>query len=820
MRSVSVAIPLKCVSSVGRGKGPQTFESLLKVLGVDRSSPEALAQSLPFSLNDTTAGSENELQTCVIGKREEVDLPLIIEESGYYHNILKRFKAGETPRRAIIEIEKYLRDNPPQIWENSWVRFPRTLIRERTDTVFKKDLLADKKNPQGPLRNDLDKFIFTQGGEELIRVPVSYLLKLALMEALYDEPGTHRAITETGEAVAGHFLNDNTSPETYSFHPVFLNESSRMGMGLARETAKRFLLSQFLVMYANLRFRLAEGGQRIVLYFAPHPPVRQKMLNESISDSFYRELFMNPCLSGWDRGEEKFRYMGLCHQVLSRSQLNVIPKLKESGIIVNNLVVLPNLSNISLANNGTHVSLGSLRLTRLLKNPNSGFGPEEEKRMGDLTIKIVEHFLPLFVGTYSAAPYRLDFWDFHPEKALGFLPHELDYTHLRMIWRRWLGKAHLKVFGKPLTPFGPRWIDVLLSRLFSLKGDFVPDFRLIDYLVALMSTDNSPALDGSLNNGDRLKQDLANLGVFDTSMALYLLYRLRACSQIGFSGFEGRHYSLFESLAEDMSEAVNLQVLITALAFQYQFSGECSHEAIPDDPNVESERRQVFFGASIGLPTFYIHKNTPNRFILKILEKTARTRLSRRYPGYIRVYRIEYLRALVTIIEEDGRELIALMGFSDTLRDLKARLEDPRHLSAAGRLTRGILQEGNASTPLKLSGHEFNLAAEKYYREHLRKRHMEEALAILETDFMRLDSHTICGTCLFREGLQSLLGNRNALTFLNAVRKDVLEERAPEAVLRKLIHLTLLTIYSDQKQGEAELTNRENHGTIVNPSVY
>jgi hypothetical protein len=34
-----------------------------------------------------------------------------------------------------------------------------------------------------------------------------------------------------------------------------------------------------------------------------------------------------------------------------------------------------------------------------------------------LAIKIVEHFLPLFVGAYSAAPYRLDFADFHPETA-------------------------------------------------------------------------------------------------------------------------------------------------------------------------------------------------------------------------------------------------------------------------------------------------------------------------------------------------------------------------------------------------------------------
>ena len=81
-----------------------------------------------------------------------------------------------------------------------------------------------------------------------------------------------------------------------------------------------------------------------------------------------------------------------------------------------------------------------------------------------------------------------------------------------------------------------------------LRGDYVPDFRLIDYLVALMSTEQSPALDGALDNGERLKNDLDELGVFDRRMSLYLPFKLRQRGVIGFSGFEARHYSLFESL--------------------------------------------------------------------------------------------------------------------------------------------------------------------------------------------------------------------------------------------------------------------------------
>ena len=169
--------------------------------------------------------------------------------------------------------------------------------------------------------------------------------------------------------------------------------------------------------------------------------------------------------------------------------------------------------------------------------------------------------------------YRLAFTDFHPEKALGFLPHELDYTHLRMIWRRWKKKANLSIFGHPLTPFGPAVLDKLISRLFMLKGDLVPDFRLVDYLACLLSTDRSPALNGIMGNTDLLRKDLDEMGVFDEQMSVYLLYKLREFGKMGFSGFEGRHYSLFENFEEDMGRAADLQTLITALSYKYMAQG-------------------------------------------------------------------------------------------------------------------------------------------------------------------------------------------------------------------------------------------------------
>ncbi len=774
-----------------------TPANIADLLGIPARDADGYLDTLPFSRHDATAGSEAELQAVVAGRKEDVDLPLTIEQSNYFANIMKRAAAGETPKSLITDLERFLNDNPENVWENSWVRFPRRKLSPFAERVFERDLLADKSNPHRGRRGDIERFICRdREDEEYLRLPISYLIKLALADLLGSGERLPAIVQETGERLMGHFLNDNTSPETFSFHVVPLRPDSGMGRGIAKETGKRYLLTQLLVMYANESFGLLESGQKALVYFAPHPPVRQQELNNHISDAFYRELFMSPCLSGWERGEEKHEYMQLCHKVLSRSQMNAVAKLREAGIIVNNLVVLPNVSNVSLANNGTHISLGSRKLGKLLGDPLSGFTAAHEKQLGDLVIKMTEHFLPLFVGTYSAAPYRLAFTDFHPERALGFLPHELDYTHLRMIWRRWQKKAKLSVFGRPLTPFGPDWLDRLVSGLFRLKGDFLPDFRLIDYLVCLLSTDRSPALDGIPGNCNRLRGDLADMGVFDNHMSVYLLYKLREYGTIGFSGFEGRHYSLFENLEDDMGGACDLQTLVTAFAFKSLAEGKISHVHIPDDPSVESERRQIFFGAAIGIPTFYVRKNSGNLFLRKILLRTREVRQSRRYPGYLRVKNREYCRALVQLLLEEAADLIEAGNLTGQMEELMMRLEYPERHSAAGKLTRGILDTVNAKSPMSLSAKEFNQGAEKFYRETLRQRHMLEAYGFLEEECLKLDQAAGLDDSI-REALQTILEGKGALHFIRSAKREVLEERAASAVLKRMIDLLLVIIHQD-----------------------
>ncbi len=770
---------------------------LREALGIDPATPDTFSASLPFAGSDATAGVENELQTVVIGAKDTVDLPRSILQSGYYKNILRRALSGDAPQRLITELDRYLDENPDNAWEHSWVRFPIKCLSPFARSIFYGDLRVDKKVDSSPLRSDAEKFMVKDRGEQCIRVPVSYLLKLSLADAIGSSAFTPQEARRIGRRCMEHFLNDNTSPETFSFYVSALTPERGMGLQPARETALRFMLTQALVQYAEIRFGLAASGQRVLAYFAPHPPVRQKRLNGIITDGFYRELFMSPCLSGWDHGQEKHQYMVLCHQVLSRSQLNTLGKLKEAGIITRDLVVLPNMSNISLANNGTHVSLGSRKLTGALNAARSGFAAGHEKYLGDLAIKIFEHFMPLFVGAYSAAPYRLEFGDFHPETVLGFLPHELDYTHLRMLWRRWRLKADVKIMGQPITPFGPASLDRLVSGFFKLRGDFVQDFRLIDYPVGLMSTDQSPALDGSPGNDQRLKKDLAHLGVFDERMPLYLFYRLRQHSAMGFSGFEARYYSLFETMLGDMADAVSLQALITALSYKYIVSGWFRHEHIPDSPVVESERRQIFFGAAIGIPTFFVRSDTENQFLAYIVNRMEACRPSRRYAGYTRCRNDEYRQALLAVIRQDGADLVEQMGLQETLRRLEERIKNPA-TSSASRITAGILEQCGGRSAMAMPAAEFNAAAEGFYRTALRRRHCAESFSVCLDSLRLLDRLALEGCGSFREALAELLGGGSALGFAERLPGGLAEGPLTEELLRTFISLLLLAIEAEK----------------------
>ncbi|HTU03875.1 MAG TPA: hypothetical protein VMG58_18720, partial [Candidatus Sulfotelmatobacter sp.] len=245
--------------------------------------------ALPFGARDATAGIENELQAVVLGPAEQVDLPRTIRASNYYANCLKRAAAGTIPRSRVALLERYLAHPPQDVWENSWVRFPAAALGAEAREIFAADLLADKHRPEAGRRPDAGHFFCQEGSDEWIRIPISYLLKLALADTLESVPVGAGIARERGRRLLSHFSNDNTSPETHSFHVIPLQPEAGNGRAAAREAAKRFLLTQLLTMYANAKFRLASHGQRALVYFAPHPPVRQRELNDLVPDAFYRE---------------------------------------------------------------------------------------------------------------------------------------------------------------------------------------------------------------------------------------------------------------------------------------------------------------------------------------------------------------------------------------------------------------------------------------------------------------------------------------------------------------------------------------------------
>ncbi len=775
---------------------------LYPALEIKTGSMEAFVESLPFSFRDVTAGAENEFQAVVLGKREDVDLPITIESANFFKNMVRRAASGDTSRKTITALERYL-EQKNDVWENSWVRFPEQCLNTFAREVFAADLHADKTNPGTGLRSDAGQFRFTRAGENMIRVPVSYLLKLSLADVIGSAPLIHPRIKQTGERMMDHFLNDNTSPEIFSFHPVRSGAGSRgIGRTLATETLIRFLFTQLLVRYAEQKLGLMDNGQQVRVYFSASPPVMQHRLNACLSDAFYRYLFMSPCLSGWNRGEEKHAYMKLCHEVLSRSQINAIAKLKEAGIINSNLVILPSSSNISLANNGTHISIGSRKLSGLMADPGSGFTAVHEKHLGDLAIKVAEHFLCLFPGTYSASPFRLNFEDFHPEKILGFLPHELDYTHLRMIWRRWKKKAANRILGQAVTPFGPVWLDRFISTTLGLKGDFVPDFRLVDYLVSLMSTDQSPALDGTPGNSVRLGSDLAQMGIFDTRMPLYQLVRLREFDRMGYSGFEHRYYSIFEDIPADMGGAADMQTLITALAFQYILNKDVTHAMIPDTPGVESERRQMFFCAALNLPTCYVKTDNSNRFLVKIVSRIPNTRKSRRYPGYTRIKIHDYKQALIDTLQTDGRALVESFRMQASLADLQGRINSPESRSAGGKLVTGILHTQKKKNPMHYAGDTFNGYAETFYRDTLCTRHMAEGFKTLVNEFTRMDLWASFREPGLKDVISTILPGQSLESFLHQVKTPLMDGTICVENTKKLIFLIMLYVNLESRLHE------------------
>ena len=176
----------------------------------------------------------------------------------------------------------------------------------------------------------------------------------------------------------------------------------------------------------------------------------------------------------------------------------------------------------------------------------------------------------------------------------------------------------------------------------------------------------------------------------------------------------------------------------------------------------------------------------------------AEIRPSHRYPGYLRVQIQEYRRALIQVIREDAADLIELMDLHDTLNDLEMRIDEPALYSAAGRITAGILDEVNASSPLRVTAREFNIGAERYYRTTLRRRHLDEAFGFMKEDCGSLDREQGGLDEMQRKALRVILRGQEAARFVEEAKEDVLHERADIVTLQRLMNLLLFNVHIDQ----------------------
>jgi hypothetical protein len=139
-----------------------------------------------------------------------------------------------------------------------------------------------------------------------------------------------------------------------------------------------------------------------------------------------------------------------------------------------------------------------------------------------------------------------------------------------------------------------------------------------------------------------------------------------------------------------------------------------------------------------------------------------------------------------------------MLDLGETINDLERRLDDPERLTALGRLTSAVLRGTGAKHPLDIPADDFNRAAEKYYRQDLRVRHLKEAFRFLQEKVKMLGGANRRLQPESKKSLHTILENRDPLNFLAIVQRSVIEGKASETVIIQLIHLILIVIHEDK----------------------
>jgi hypothetical protein len=103
---------------------------------------------------------------------------------------------------------------------------------------------------------------------------------------------------------------------------------------------------------------------------------------------------------------------------------------------------------------------------------------------------------------------------------------------------------------------------------------------------------------------------------------------------------------------------------------------------------------------------------------------------------------------------------------------------------------------------MALSAYEFNSMAEKYYREELKNKQIDEGFQVLRRDLLKLDSWESWRSGKYNRPLWRILKGCGADEFLRNRKKEAINGEATAQVLKTFIHLMLLTIHQDIEQAQ------------------
>lgn len=149
--------------------------------------------------------------------------------------------------------------------------------------------------------------------------------------------------------------------------------------------------------------------------------------------------------------------------------------------------------------------------------------------------------------------------------------------------------------------------------------------------------------------------------------------------------------------------------------------------------------------------------------------------------------------ALVAMLEEDASDLIESFQMQECMRSLRDRLSN-QDSSTAGKLTHGILNSVGSPSAFDLSGEEFALAAEGYYRRELRAQYLREACECVREELCAIDQRVSEQATQYRGLVTAMIGTRSAVDAFTEEQPLLLAETADAETLQRCLGLCIMSI--------------------------